>query len=85
MDAIRAANGGCTPQESIAGVNGTMLDSWATPSRSLLFGSRTATTIVLPGDKCPLLTKDGVVPIADWDQRTEDHRWFDLKSLGNKP
>jgi hypothetical protein len=59
MDAIRAANGGCTPQESIAGVNGTMLDSWATPSRSLLFGSRTATTIVLPGDKCPLLTVNG--------------------------
>jgi hypothetical protein len=31
------------------------------------------------------MAKDGVVPIADWDQRTEDHRWFDLKSLGNKP
>jgi hypothetical protein len=83
---IRTANSACVPQENIPGVNGTMLDSWATPYRSLVLGGRTAREVVLWGDECRLLTMDGAVPIDYWQQGTLDASgWFDLRGLAGKP
>jgi hypothetical protein len=78
--------GGCVAQQSIPGIRGTMLDHWATPSRSLLFGSRAATSIMLPDDQCSTLTDTGSIPLADWDVRTVySPGWFDLRDLRRNP
>lgn len=83
VSSISAAGGGCVPQESIPGVNGTMLDSWATPYRSLLLGGRTATSIVIWGSQCSSLSHDGDVPVDYWQRGALDaHGWFDLSGLG---
>lgn len=81
--AIRTTQAGCIPQEALPGVPGTMLESWATPSRSLLFGARQVTSIVLWGDLCQKLATDNVVTLVSGDQRSLDTSgWFDLRGLG---
>jgi hypothetical protein len=74
----------CLPQESLPGVPGTMLASWATPSLSLLLGGRTATSVALWSDLCPQLAADHVVMLAPWDERpTGGPGWFDLRRLAD--
>jgi hypothetical protein len=84
-DAVRAANGGCTQIQNIEGYQGTMLDSWATPYRSLVLGGRTAMSIVIRVDNCQLLTAGGPVPVDFWEHGPLDAPgWFDLRRLIEK-
>jgi hypothetical protein len=85
-DAMNQSASGCAAQGSIPRVDLTVLDSWATTSRSLLYGTRAPTRVVLPDSQCAALLAHGALPLADWDHRTvEAPGWFDLTGLGQKP
>lgn len=84
-DAERAAPGTCVAQSSVGGIGLTVLDHWATTPRSLIFGNRAPTKIVMPGIGCSLLIV-GTVYIASWDMRSVDvPGWFDLRGLAASP
>jgi hypothetical protein len=86
VGAMHATTGSCVSQEGIIGGSGSVLDAWATPYRSLVFGDRKATKIVIWGDRCSLLTEGGLVPVDNWGNGPLDASgWFDLSGLATKP
>jgi hypothetical protein len=85
-DAIDSGTSGCVTQADIQGSQGTVLDAWSTPARSILFGSRTPIAVVLPGNQCAALDGSRVLPLAAGDGRPIDTPgWFDLTRLVRNP
>ena len=79
--AMQNSSGACTAEETVPGANDTLIDSWATPSRSLLLDGRQPDHIVLPQAQCGSLAQ-GAVPVAPWDMRASNTSgWFVLRGL----
>jgi hypothetical protein len=80
-EAVAAAPGPCVPQSSIARQSASLLGHWSMTPYSILQQGAQPKKIVLRDELCQSHAFASTLPIADWDQRSWEGGWFDMRLL----